>query len=166
MKNIFFLLAISFFITGLNAQTKTFQKIKYANLTKEGVKAYNQLAKMTPNIEVKNRKLYAIDDYVLWANENRIIVAPEETEDIDAALSTNWERRKYRWPTGGTLTTTCWCISEDQDAGPADDCEFDDSNGSEPIMIECVGTCGCNRTDTFGTTSPGGSPFVQSVTPF
>ena len=141
---------------------KPFTKIKSAQLTSEGIRIFKNLANMTPNIDVKDAQLLPIDGYAIWIGEEVVIVAPFDSEAPEK-MSSSWERRTYPWPDGKVLESTCWCKNfEEGQAG--DDCEFDDTNGSEPINIQCVGSCDCNRTDIF---KPGPvSDLLETITAY
>jgi hypothetical protein len=123
----------------------TYKKVKSARLTKTGVRLFQQLAKQSPLIKVRQNKVIPIDGYVIWTNEIQYIIAPD-TEESPVKYISSWERRTYPWPDGSALETTCWCIEFDT-GKKGDDCYFDDSDGSEPIKIQCKGGCGCSRTD-------------------
>lgn len=145
----------SLMVWNLSAQNGSYKPVKQLKLTKAGIKAFNKFSQQSPAIIVKDLTLFPGNGYRLWISkqEDSVVVIPEEISSLEDYLSVSdsWERRKYPWPGGGTYTTTCWCVDK-EDPAAGDDCEFDNSQGDEPIRIKCAGSCGCNRTHIWETT--------------
>lgn len=148
-----FLIVACLFALNLNAQNGSFKQVKHLKLTEAGLKAFKKFSKQTSIVNIKDAKLFPGKGFRLWVSkeEDAVVVTPEGMDSLKDLLSDSWEKREYPWPGGSTYTTTCWCIDKNRPVD-GDDCEFDNSQGDEPIRIECVGSCGCNRTHEWETT--------------
>jgi hypothetical protein len=164
MKHLLSLLFIFAILSTTSAQNRKFKRIKHADLTEQGVKVFSKLATMTPNIKLEDARIYPEEGFAIWTNQKAFIITAEENESPAKMMSSSWQRRTYKWPGGRVLEITCWC-NEFETETPGDDCEFDDTHGEEPVYTECVGSCGCNRTDIFKP-GPNGGNLLETVTPY
>jgi hypothetical protein len=153
-----------FLLTSASAQDK-YRKVKYAKLSKAGVKAYAPVGAKLPGIKVDGNRLYADKGYTMWVNaRNWLVFAPQEVEDPAPAFSTQIEIIKWPIPGGGKLVSVCFCVGEGGGDLASDDCEFDGKfEYGDPQRMRCQGECGCKRLNGFLPDEPSDEPLVQEL---
>lgn len=153
-----------FLFTSADAQEK-YRKIKYAKLTKAGVKAYAPVGDKLPGIKVEGDRLLAEKGYTMWVNARKwLVFTPQEVEDPAPAFSTQIEIIKWPIPGGGTLVSVCFCVGEGGGDLASDDCEFDGKfEYGDPQRMRCQGSCGCKRVNGFLPDEPADEPLVQEL---
>ena len=139
-----------------------YRKVRFAELTKAGVRSFAPTARQLSGMRVDGNRLSAEKGYTMWINARKwFVFVPEEVENPAPIFSTQAGFITVDLIGGGTLVIVCVCAGENGGDPDKDDCEVDVPI-SDVQNAACKGACGCRRINGFIPSEPG-VPLVQDV---
>lgn len=102
------LFVFSFLLTGLNAQSASFSRASYIQLSPQGTVLFQDVSKISSGFFVEDQRLYAQEGYALWINGSQILVLAEGVSASGYGIQHAANERTYVLAGIGSITHTYW----------------------------------------------------------
>ncbi|MEM7371602.1 MAG: hypothetical protein AAF587_23510 [Bacteroidota bacterium] len=103
---VLFLFSVVF--SGVNAQTASFARASYIQLSPQGTVLFQDVSKISSGFYVQNQHLRPQDGYAIWTNGSQILVLSEEVSPTNQGVQHAANEHTYVLPGIGNISHTFW----------------------------------------------------------